>query len=102
MSRFTLQGRWYGEAHDPERHFTGTVVEGGHTGLPSGSVVSVRFQADRFRVFTDPVHTHGGYSLEGMTSDAFVLTSFVRKDNAVGYDAQQDGEEQIWGGEIYS
>ncbi|WP_027482838.1 hypothetical protein [Deinococcus pimensis] len=102
MSRFILRGRWHGSPLDSERHFEGTVVEAGHTGLHEGAAVSVTWQADVFTLMTRPAHAHGSYRLGGMPSDRFVLASFVRKDGEVGRDAVHDGEEQLWGGEIYS
>lgn len=102
MSNFVLKGRWHGEPHDDARRFTGTVVDGGHTGLAPGAVVTVTFECDRYLVRTDPAHAHGAYRLEGLPSDGFVLSGFIRKDGVLGHDAGPDGDEQLWGGNIFS
>ena len=102
MSRFILKGRWYGEPHDPERYFQGTVEDPGHTGLQQDDVVRVKFEAGRFTAHTNPTQQHGHYSLDGMPSEEFVLASFVRRDGAVGEEAVGEGEPQLWGGDLFS
>ena len=101
MSTFILRGRWHGDEIDPTRRFVGKVENGGTTGLEPGAQVVVTFQNDDFLLHTRPFQAHGRYSLEGMPSDTFVLTSFLRKDGASVQEATREGEEQLWGGEIF-
>ncbi|PYE53786.1 hypothetical protein [Deinococcus yavapaiensis] len=103
MSNFTLKGRWHIDSSETSRHFVGKVQDPGVTGLRPGDVVTVTYQHqhDRFVGHTNDSHVQGGYSLEGMPSQTFVLASFLRKDGVVGREAEHAGEEQLWGGDLY-
>lgn len=101
MSNFTLKGRWHGDSPETPRHFIGKVQDPGATGLRPGDVVTVTYQHDQFVGRASAAQLHGRYSLEGMPASTFVLTSFLRKDGVIGREAEQYGEEQLWGGDIY-
>lgn len=100
MSRLTLRGRWMGEAHDPGRTFQGVVDEPGPSGLRPGDPVTVTF--DPGAPARPQARAHGRYRLEGMPATTFVLVSFTRQDRDPGERAGQDGDEQVWGGELFS
>ncbi|AWN21879.1 hypothetical protein DKM44_00365 [Deinococcus irradiatisoli] len=102
MSTFLLKGCWIGALHAPDRYFRGTVEEPGETGLRLGDPVIVKFENNTITLQARLTPASGRYSLEGMPSSDFVLASFIRKDGEVSREADQPGEEQLWGGDLFT
>ncbi|GGK16676.1 hypothetical protein GCM10008955_07630 [Deinococcus malanensis] len=102
MSNFVLKGRWYGEIYDENRCFKGRVVDGGHTGLKSGDEVTVTYKVDQHTLRHHTTQAGGGYSLDGMPDNSFILTSFLRRGGVTGHEVLPDEDDQEWGGEIVS
>lgn len=101
MSTFTLKGRWTKPITESDRSFEGHVVEAGESGLNVGDRVTVSYQGGVPSLQFDDPTRHGRYSLEGMPSERYVLTSFVRIGGPVGSEAAQEGDEQVWGGQLF-